>query len=447
MSKGKLIAVGGLLAAVTGVSYWAARPASQAWSTSSSEALGAFEEGMQAAEKIYHVEAVEHFRTALKHDPEFFAARLMLAESLAGTEQAEAAKAEVERALQADPATLSPGERGLWEIADLRKQGKFEQVFPTLERLARDNPEDPGFSRRLAQQALARGDLDLAAKWAENTLRLAPNDAMSYNNLGYIEMGRGNFAASEANFKRYVFIAPDQANPHDSLAELYTVMGRWDEAESELRRALEVNPRFFPSWDHLARIAALRGDERGALDATAKSVEISRADKKQLSYRNAILRGFAALSRGDRVALIAIAAELPADAAVGDAGVLRAFAAVYEGDIDALRSIASAAQAAATKGDDAGKLGPRPALAMIRTMLLRADGQSLEAARVAGTAEAALNFSIDQAIFKLMLRCQEAEALATAGEKVKARKVLASVEAVNPSFPCIEPCRQLMGPL
>ena len=445
MKKVTLIGFGGVVMAVVGVSYWAARPAPRAWSTTSPEALAAFEQGRQAAEKVYHLEAIEHFREALKADPEFFAARLMLADSLAGSEQAEAAKTEFARALKTDPATLTPGERGLWEVANLRLQGKYDQVYPTLMRLAEEHPDDPAFSRRLAQQALARGELDVAAKWAEKTLELAPNDAMSYNTLGYIEMGRGNFAASEANFKRYVFISPDQANPHDSLGELYTVMGRWEDAERELHRALEVNPRFFPSWDHLARVAALRGDEQGALDATRKSVEISGTDPAQLAVRSALLRGYAAMARGDRPGLIAAAGGLPSDAALGDAGLLRAMAAAYRGDVEALRQLAAAADSSVAKAGGEGVKGPRPVPAMINAMRLRLDGHPLEAAGVAGDAEAALNFSIDQAIFKLLLRCQEVEALTMAGEKGKARQVLASIEAVNPKFPCIEPCRQLVG--
>jgi len=84
-------------------------------------------------------------------------------------------------------------------------------------------------------------------------------------------------------------------------------------------------------------------------------------------------------------------------------------------------------------------------LALIDSMRLRLEGHALEAAQVAGSAEAALNFSIDQAILKLLLRCQEAEALAAAGERIKAQQVLSAIEAVNPSFPCVETCRQLVG--
>jgi tetratricopeptide (TPR) repeat protein len=446
MRKSTLVGLAGLVAALAGVSYWGARPTPRAWSTTSGAALVAFEQGRQAAEKFYHIEAIDHFRAALSLDPEFFAARIMLAESLASSSQNGPAKEETARALETvDPSSLTPGERGLWEIAQLRTQGKYDLVYPALERLAKENPGDPSFSRQLASQALGRGDLDKAAKWAEKTLEVAQNDAMSYNTLGYIEMGRGNFAASEAHFKRYVFIAPDQANPHDSLGELYTVMGRWEDAEQELRRAIEVNPQFFPSWDHLARVAALRGDEAGALSAARRSGEITGVDREQLDSRMAILRGFAALSRGDRDGLIAVARELPSDAVLGDTGLLRAIAASYQGDLAALRQLASAATAAATKSEESGKKGPRPVLALINSMRLKAEGHALEAAQVAGSAEAALNFSIDQAIFKLLLRCQEAEALAAAGERVKAQQVLSTIEAVNPSFPCVETCRQLVG--
>jgi tetratricopeptide (TPR) repeat protein len=95
-----------VIALMAGAGWWAARPPAEPWSSDDREAIAAFTEGMALKDKVYVPESVERFRAALARDPEFVAARLMLASSLATLGQKEAAKEESERALAADPSKL-----------------------------------------------------------------------------------------------------------------------------------------------------------------------------------------------------------------------------------------------------------------------------------------------------------------------------------------------------
>ena len=448
MSKSKVVLIAGIGMALAGASYWAARPAPREWSTVDPAALAELEQGRSAMEKLYHLEAVEHFRAALTHDPEFFAARIMLAEALYSTNQPGAANAERERALKADPETLTPREQRSWRLSDLRRKEKFEEVYRLLERYAEENPRDPEITRGMAQQSFGRGDLDAALKWSEATLAVARNDALSYNTLGYVEMGRGNFAAAEANLRRYAFIAPDQANPHDSLGELYTVTGRWDDAERELRRALELNPRFFPSWDHLARVAALRGDEGAAIEATRRALELAGVGPPKSESRVAEIRAYCALSRGDYEAIRGILAGVKEKPAIGDLALLEAVAASAAGEVERVQTMVAEAERAFEKLPDMARKGPgRSMLDLMRVVSLLAEGKAGEAASLAGSSEARLSFSIEEAIIKLLLRCYQVEALDSSGQDAEARKVLTSIEAVNPNFPCVASCRERLDRL
>ncbi len=436
--------IAGAAAVLASATWWAARPAPREWTTDSQEALTAFLAGREATQKLYFLEAIEHMRLALKHDEDFVAARLGLADVLASAGQGEAAQAERDRALEADTSTLTPRERRGVELALLRRDGKQGEVLALLERSVEEFPDDPSLTRSLATMYYARNEAEAAVGWFEKTLKLAPNDGLSYNTLGYIEMGRGDFAAAEADLKRYAFIAPDQANPHDSLGELYTITGRWDEARREFRRALEVNPRFFPAWEHLARVHVLEGDEPAALDATERFCESAGTSEPECEVRKTMVRAWGAWIRNDEAALATEVDDLRAAPGYNDILMLRHFAALSARDIASALEIEKKLDASAGKAtvDDKG-----PARVALKELLVAARqisaGDFEAAAKAASGADSLLNYNADggQGVLKLIARALHVRALIESGRLGEARAALAALEAVNPRFPGVAELR------
>jgi tetratricopeptide (TPR) repeat protein len=436
-----------VVALVAGAGWWAARPPAGSWSSNDREAIAAFTEGMELKDKVYYLESVERFRKALEHDPEFVAARLQLASTLATLGQKEAAKEESERALKADPSRLRGQELVMWEIARLNADKRGDEVPAALERFAEEYPNDAYISRMLAAHYAHRYEGEKAVEWYEKTLRLAPNDGLSYNMLGYIEMSRGNFAAAEANLRRYSFIAPDQANPHDSLGELYTLIGRWDDAERELRKALEINPRFVAGYEHLARLAALRGDADAAERHIEQALSLSPMAETELPSMRAAVRGWAALSRGDVAALREAVAEPSLPARDLDLALLRVIAASRSGDAAGARAAWQASRAKWPEVDEKGSPQVRAMFDLMEGLVLLAEGRAAAAIDVTTRADEKLTYNADmgEGILKLAVRLFKVEALAASGRADEARRLLGEVEAVNPVFPPAIAARAVLG--
>jgi tetratricopeptide (TPR) repeat protein len=432
------------IAALAAAAWWAARTTQREWSTHSARAVEELEAGQGALEKLYFVEAAEHFRAALAADKTCFAAHLGLSTALYSLGQSAAADGELKLALARDPNTLTPREQRMWHVAKLRKEGKQEELLAYLEGAAKESPDDPEVTKALSEYFLGRGDLAAAARWAQATLEVAPNDARSYNTLGYVEMGLGNFTAAEANLKRYAFIAADQANPHDSLGELYTVMGRWDDAKAEFHKALEVSPRFFPAYDHLARVAALQGDDKAAVEAIEKGADISGVSAQERAYLSALYRALAALWRGDDPTFVGIVKSMEWPESSPQFG-LRIVAAMKEGDLAKVKALERDYQAfrKAHPGEGAGD--DDAAAQLVHAIVLYAEGEYGEAARSAELADSKLNYSADGGVNKLLARCLRAVALVRAGRADEAKPVIAEVEAVNPRFPALAWYRELEG--
>lgn len=254
-----------LLAAVAALfgGWWMMRSPDPGWTTTSGDALDAFEDGVVALNKYYPEEAVEHFRRALELDPEFAMAKLKLAMTLGRSDERERLYEELGRT---DLSRLTERERFLIEYRLLTRGGRIEEAEALLAWQLKKTPSDPFVLFEKAMVSWDRGDWPVAETTYAQLLEVDPNWAVAQNHLGYIAMGRGKFEEAEEHFLTYQFIAPHQPNPHDSLGELYTLLGRHDEAREQLHEALAIKPDFCPSYGHLIDLGVAAGDLSAADD-------------------------------------------------------------------------------------------------------------------------------------------------------------------------------------
>ena len=443
MRKVILIVLAALVVAVI-VGLYMTRPPRE-WSSKDPAAIDELVRGREALQKLYFPESIEHFRAALAHDSQFVAARMLLGSALFSIDQREPALREIREALKADRAGLTPREIRMLEIWRLQLERKEEELLGLLKTYAVEVPDDADILRQLASIYWHRGEEEEAVKWAEASLKVSPNDALAYNLLGYIEMSRGNFAASESALRKYTFIASNQANPHDSLGELYTVLGRWDEAIAEFNKALGVNPRFFPAHLHIARIAMLRGDEPTALAEAEQGWELAGMSAEARSSEAVLLRAWAARVRRDDAAFVAIMRESKPNYDNPSWTLAMVTALAESGEFAAARAVEERAVADAAKAESSTKLRWKAVLAATRAQRLLSEGKFDEALVAAETADSALTFSIDDAFLKLTARCVAAMALARGGDLARANQILTEITRVNPVFPSLARCREPIG--
>ncbi len=258
-----------VLVAVAAVLFSVVRGERDEWSTASSEALEEFLLGREASMRLYGEEAKKHFARAAELDADFVAAKVMMLQYTSYEEH----KPLLEEIKTADLGRLKDHERFLVEYNVARLEGRQDDAGVTLNRFLAEHPKNVWGLQTKAGLAWGRFELDEAESYYLKLLEADPNWVTAQNNLGYIAMGKGDFAAAEDHFMTYQFIAPDQANPHDSRGELLTLIGRYDEAWEEFEAALEIHPGFCASYNHqltLAAVAGFEGRFEGILEGAAQ---------------------------------------------------------------------------------------------------------------------------------------------------------------------------------
>jgi Flp pilus assembly protein TadD len=421
-----------------------ALPKNSEWTSSSAEALEAFEAGRDAQRKLYYPEALQHFERAVKADPEFVAAKKFLADMLRShgrdegdKERAMALYAEV---AEADLSGLNVRERFLVERLMAIREHRYEDADELLETCLRDHPTDPFVVAVKADQLWGLGDYDNAERMYRRVLELDPNWVVAYNQLGYLNMLEERFAEAEEYFTSYRFIAPDQANPHDSLGDLYVIQGRYEEAQTSFQRAIEIKPDFSASYDHLALVRGLMGDFSGGHEALQSLVDQGFATESDVIGTRCYLDLWELESDGkwrevrDRAAdclkhtpathLVTVAAHRAA-CRLADWELVDEIEAKFEGLL----------QKAKEKGYKSAVGEAWPLYLHLQGVRLASEGDLDEAEKRFREADAHIKFKeASVGVIKLINRTVLVETLLAQGKDGDAHTLLAKVRAVNPAL-------------
>ncbi|HTN93549.1 MAG TPA: tetratricopeptide repeat protein, partial [Gallionella sp.] len=252
--------------------------------------------------------ALEAFRTAIKHKPDYAGAYYNIGNALLGNRQFEEAVANYRRALEIQPdyaevhCALGVALKELGQIdgavASLQNalkidpnlvaaQANVEIILQDLYNrgnLLADNGEtelaaehyrkaleiNPNFAEAHCNLGLALkelGQLDHAVSSYQQSLKINPGLTEAHNNLGVALRNLGMLDNAISSFDHALKINPNYAEAHFNLAETLKDLGQFESAQASYRRALEINPDFAEAHNNLG--STFRN--LGQLDAAAAS--------------------------------------------------------------------------------------------------------------------------------------------------------------------------------
>lgn len=439
MKQWMWLAVAAVVVIGAGVSL-VALPAEQEWTTSSPEALVAFEAAMDARFKLYGEDEMRHLERAVELDPDFVLARLLTLEPKFHEDE-EAAKASWDEILATDTSKLTPRERFYIERSRLIRAERWEEIYPLVDRYFADYPNDPYIVYEKANWHWNRDEFDDAEPLYRRLVDIAPNWVIAYNQLGYINMSEGRFAEAEERFKSYRFIAPDQANPHDSLGELFIALGRNDEAEESFEKAIQVKPDFWAAYNHIVLLKSFNSDIEGARETLDRAMAAGIPD--DWAAESACLVQYMGLhNTGSWEEILALAetSKCVEKSYVSFMKQVTHLAACEVGDWDTALEIERAAEEYLAEIESKGVEIRARKLDMMRAKVEHLQGVRLALQGDYGEAENLLRAADDRvsyneaplAIFKLLNRMVLAELLLADGQDAEAHGLLTKIRGVNP---------------
>lgn len=248
--------------------------------TSSAASARYFEKGMVQYENHRWNFALADWREAVRLDPNFALAHAWI--SMTTTDPAE--ESSHRELAKAAMKSASPAEQLVvrW-MAGIHENRYLEGIAAMNDALAK-YPRDKRLNFLFGYWLFKQDQYERAEQLTINALAEDSNYATAYNQMGYINSRRGNYAKALENAAKYVRLLPNEPNPHDSYAEMLRLSGRYEEALEHYRIALKIDPTFYISQKELGETYAIMGQHEKAREEYAKAIHDAPSDGLKAEY-------------------------------------------------------------------------------------------------------------------------------------------------------------------
>jgi len=247
--------------------------------TSSSKARERFEIAMDDMEQARYNRSSEDLRDAVKADPKFAQAWILIARVTADPEEQQAART---RARQL-ATRVTPGEQLLIKWFSFAQENQFVPAIAAMNDLLAKYPKDQRLAFLAGDWLIPQQRYEQAAKVLERAVALDPDYAAALNDLGYAYALTGNFDKAFAAMDRYVAVAPDQPNPHDSYGEILRMTGKFDAALEQYHISIRIDPSFGSELG-VADTYALMGKEEEAREEYERAIVFAGSPSDRIQY-------------------------------------------------------------------------------------------------------------------------------------------------------------------
>ena len=301
--------------------------------TSSLEALKAFSLGETERAKGSELGAIPFYRRAVEIDPNFAVAYARLGQCYGNSGQSGPAIENTKQAFERRERTSELEKLYISTHYYDIVTGETDKAMEAYQLWKRTYPRDSIPTNNLSSGYAANGKYDQALPEALETVRLAPNEALSYQNLGGDYLGLNRFAEAKAVREKQIAANLDNAGDH---AELYVIAFVESDTAAMQRQAewARGKPDEFDMLQVVAEAAASRGKLQKAREVYGQAADVARRGKFEeivarimaLHAGDEALVGNAAQARQRAAAALAVSRNRPTL-------VLSATAFAHAGDV------------------------------------------------------------------------------------------------------------------
>jgi tetratricopeptide (TPR) repeat protein len=247
--------------------------------TSSALARVRFEKAMQYSEELRIPDALQALRAAVKADPKFAQAYILISNFSHDPAEQQAART---RAKQLAP-RVSRAEQLLIRWLAGAQEDNYVPAIAAMNDLLEKFPRDQRLAFLAGGWLVKQEQYKQGVVVLERAVALAPNYPAALNELGYAYAFSGDFEKGFAAMERYVALQPDEPNPHDSYGEILRLAGKFDAALEQYQMSIRIDPNFGSELG-VADTYALMGKEQEARDEYERAIVFAPGPSEKVEY-------------------------------------------------------------------------------------------------------------------------------------------------------------------
>ncbi len=217
-------------------------------------------------------DAIEHYRQALKIDPEYPSAWTCLGHALFEEGLFDESVDCMNRAIQ-----IQPGDFQNYSTlgAALAKEGKAVEAIDAYRKALELQPDNPEVCFHLAELLASQKQFTEAIQFYEATLRLQPDYAEAQSGLADALAAQGQFEEAIGHYQAAIQIKPDYFMAHYNFGVLLAAHARLDEAAEQFHTVIQLNPDYTNAYGNLANVLMGQGKLDEAIIQYQQTIELA----------------------------------------------------------------------------------------------------------------------------------------------------------------------------
>ncbi len=158
------------------------------------------------------------------------------------------------------------------QLIFLYQQGQHRNALTKARALWRDNPGVPFFPNFIGVVSASLGLFDEAVGSYREAIRLKPDDAGVYNNLGYALGVLGRTQEAIDCLRQAIKLNPSLAEAHCNLGTALRLQGRLQDAVASLRQSIQLKPNYPVAHYNLGNALNALGNSEAAITSLRQAI-------------------------------------------------------------------------------------------------------------------------------------------------------------------------------
>ena len=162
----------------------------------------------------------------------------------------------------------------LQPIINLYAQGQLQQALSDANRMLERFPNSFVLNNIAGACNAGLMQFDAAIDSFKQALKINPENAEAYNNIGNVLHTKGDQEAAIGSYKKALKIKPDYAEAYSNMGNALNAKGDPDASISSYKQALKIKPDYAEAYYNMGIALKDKGDPEAAIDSYRRAIKI-----------------------------------------------------------------------------------------------------------------------------------------------------------------------------
>ncbi len=152
---------------------------------------------------------------------------------------------------------------------------QFDAAIDSYQKAIKIKPDYADAYNNLGNVLRDKGDLEGAIESFQRAIKIKPTNADYYNNVGIAMREKGDLKGAIDSYQKIMRIKPDYADAYNNMGNAFRDQGNLKGAIDSYQKAIKIKPHYADAYNNLGNVLRDKGDLEGAINSYKQALKIN----------------------------------------------------------------------------------------------------------------------------------------------------------------------------